>query len=102
MMGCLIELFFEIFFELILYCYIKLMSLIVPDKVFTEQTKNKLKVAVTTVSAILGIILIIGIILLIQDDPSIKNIGKYMTYITLSIIGIQILLGIIVKTIHKH
>ena len=75
-MGCLLELFFEIFFEgifeLIVYCYIKLMT-------------------------ILGIVLVIGLIFLIQDDPFIKNIGKYMTYIPLAIIALQAALGIITK-----
>ena len=100
-MGCLLELFFEIFFEgifeLIVYCYIKLMTLIVPDKRITDHAKRIIKNTVTTVAAILGIVLVIGLIFLIQDDPFIKNIGKYMTYIPLAIIALQAALGIITK-----
>ena len=40
---------------------------------------------------------IIGFLLIIQDDPFFKNIGKYMTYIPLSIIALQVLLGILFK-----
>ena len=97
-MGCLFELFFEIIFEgiieLIGYCYIKLMQLIVPNKTVSEKTRGIIKYTVTTIAALLGIVLIIGLILLIQDDPVIKNVGKYMTYIPLTIIALQILLGI--------
>ena len=100
-MGCLLELFFEIFFEgifeLIVYCYIKLMTLIVPDKRITDHAKRIIKNTVTTVAAILGIVLVIGLIFLIQDDPFIMNIGKYMTYISLAIIALQAALGIITK-----
>ena len=100
-MGCLIEMFFEIFLEgiieLILYCYIKLMHLIIPNKMFSEKEIKNIKNFCTTVAAILLIVLIIGLLLLLGADPFIKNIGKYMTYIPLSIIVLQILLGIIVK-----
>ena len=102
-MGCLLELFFEIFlegiFELIGYCYIKLMQLIVPDKKVSEKTKKTIKNIATTFAALLAIVLIIGFILLVQDDPFIKNIGKYMTYIPLAIMALQVLIGISVKIV---
>lgn len=102
-MGCLFDLFFEIFFEgifeLIVYCYIKLMTLIVPDKMITDYAKRKIKNIVIIVAAILGIVLVIGLIFFVQDDHFIKNIGKYMTYIPLTIIALQTTLGIIMKTI---
>ncbi len=100
-MGCLFELFFEIIFEgiieLIGYCYIKLMQLIVPNKIVSEKTRGIIKYSVTTIAALLGIVLIIGLILLIQDDPVAKNFGRYMTYIPLAIMGLQILLGICIR-----
>lgn len=102
-MGCLLELFFEIFvegiFELIGYCYIKLMQLIVPDKKVSEKTKKTIRNIATTFAALLAVVLIIGFVLLLQEDPFIENIGKYMTYIPLSIMVLQILLGIIVKIV---
>lgn len=102
-MGCLFELFFEIFvevfFELIVSCYIKLMTLIVPDKMITDRTKRIIKNIATTVAAVLGVILVVGLIFLLQDDPFIKNIGKFMTYIPLGIIALQVTLGILTKMI---
>ena len=102
-MGCLLELFFEIFvegiFELIGYCYIKLMQLIVPDKKVSEKTKKTIRNIATKFAALLAIVLIIGFILLIQDDPFINNIGKYMTYISLAIMALQVLIGISVKIV---
>ena len=102
-MGCLLELFFELFvegmFELAGYCYIKSMQLIIPDKTISEKTKKTIKNIVTTFSALLAIVLIIGFLLIIQDDPFFKNIGKYMTYIPPSIIALQVLLGILFKIV---
>jgi hypothetical protein len=102
-MGCLLELLFEIFvegiFELIGHCYIKLMQLIVPDKTVSEKSKKTIKNIVTIFAALFAIALIIGFILFVQEDPFIKSIGKYMTYIPLSIIVLQILLGIVVKIV---
>ncbi len=102
-MGCLLELFFEIFvegmFELVGHCYIKLMQLIVPDKTNSEKTKKTIKNIATTFAALLAVVLIIGFVLLLQEDPFIENIGKYMTYIPLSIMVLQLLLGIIVKIV---
>ena len=100
---CVLELFFEIFvegiFELIGHCYIKLMQLIVPDKIVSEETKKTIRNIATTFAALLAIVLIIGFIFLIQDDPFVKNIGKYMTYIPLGIMALQVLIGILVKLV---
>ena len=103
-MGFLTELFLEIFaegiLELILHCYIKLMTLIVPDKIISDTAKEKIKFAIKIVAGILAIVLIIGLILLIQEEPFIKTIGKYMTFIPLIIIVLQIILGITVQIIN--
>lgn len=105
-MGCLFELFFEIIFELIIEligtCYIKLMQLVVPNKTFSEKAIRVIRYTITTIAALLGITLIIGLILLVQADPFIKVVGKYMTYISLTIMVVQIVLGIVVKVVfHK-
>ena len=100
-MGCLLELFFEIFvegiFELIGLCYIKLMHLIVPDKTISEKTENTIKNIATTFAVLLAVVLITGLILLVQEDPFINNIGKYLTYISLTMMALQVLVGIWVK-----
>ena len=102
-MGCLAELFFEIFaealFELIGYCYIKLMQLIVPDKTVSETAKKRIKNIATTIAALLAVVLIIGFILFVQDDPVIKSVGRYMTFISLAIIALQMLTGILIKIV---
>ena len=102
-MGCLFELFFEItvegILELIGHCYIKLMLLIVPNKTVSEKTKRTIMSITTSFAALLAVVLIIGFVLLIQEDPFIKNIGKYMTYIPLTIMALQVLIGILVKII---
>ena len=103
-MSFVLELLFEIFVEGILelfsYCYVKLMTLIVPDKTISDTAKVKIKIAVKAVAGILAIVLIIGLILLLQEDSLIKTIGKYMTFIPLTIIILQIVSGIIFKTIN--
>ena len=96
-MGCLFELFFEIFGEAIANCYIKAMQLAVTNKTITEKTKKTIVNTVTTVAAILGVVLIIGLVMLVQGDPFFKAIGGYMTYIPLTIIVLQITVGIVVK-----
>ncbi len=102
-MGCLLELFLEIFvegiFELIGYCYIKLMQLIVPDKTVSEKEKKTIKNIATTFAVLLAVVLIIGFVLLAQEDPFIENIGRYMTYVPLAIMALQVLIGIFVKII---
>ena len=103
-MGCLIELFFEIFvqgiIELFGYCYIKLMQLIVPNKTASEKVKWIIKVIATTIAALLVVFLIIGLVLLVQDDPFVKTIGGYMTYISLAMMVLQIAVGIVLKIIN--
>ena len=104
-MGCILEFIFQILFEglleLIVYCYKELVKLIVPNKVFTDKTKKRLENIILTISAILVITLVIGLVFLIQSDPLIKNIGRYMTYIPLTMLAIQIALGIVMKIINK-
>ena len=102
-MGCLFEILFEIFFEAIfegiMWCYMKLMQLIIPQRTISNKTKTIIKNVITIVSVILFIILIIGALCWLQDDLIIKHIGKYMTLIPLTIIVLQIFLGIILKIV---
>lgn len=107
-MGCLFEILFEIFgtiiiegtIELVFYCYIKLIQLIVPKKTISEKNKAVIKNTVITVTVILMLSLFIGLLCLIQSNPVIKNVGKYMTYIPLIIIVFQITFGIVIKVIN--
>ena len=100
-MGCLVELIFEVIFQMIFDCYIELMQLIVPDNIVSEKTKKIIKNTVTTIASLSMAFLIIGLVLILPDDPSIKIVGKYMTFIPLTIIVLQILLGIVVLIVKR-
>ena len=100
-MGCLVELIFEVIFQMIFDCYIELMQLIVPDNIVSEKTKKIIKNTVTTIASLSMAFLIIGLVLILPDDPSIKIVGKYMTFIPLTIIVLQILLGIVVRIVKR-
>ena len=100
-MGCLVELIFEVIFQMIFDCYIELMQLIVPDNIVSEKTKKIIKNTVTTIASLSMAVLIIGLVLILPDDPSIKIVGKYMTFIPLTIIVLQILLGIVVRIVKR-
>ena len=82
-------------------CYIELMQLIVPDNIVSEKTKKIIKNTVTTIASLSMAFLIIGLVLILPDDPSIKIVGKYMTFIPLTIIVLQILLGIVVLIVKR-
>ena len=100
-MGCLVELIFEVIFQMIFDCYIELMQLIVPDNIVSEKTKKIIKNTVTTIASLSMAFLIIGLVLILPDDPSIKIVGKYMTFIPLTIIVLQIILGIVVRIVKR-
>ncbi len=100
-MGCLIELFLEIFIEgtlsLVMSAYLKLAHIFVPNKEIPPKMKENIKNTITTISALLILILFLGVIFLLPpNNTKLHMIGKHMTIIPLSIIGLQIVLGIIV------
>ncbi len=105
-MGCLLEfcleLFFEVFIELIGHCYIKLMQLIVPQKVISDKTRIVIKRAVTIAAVLLAVVFILGIILFLQADPAVKTVGRYITHTSLIVVAAQIALGIAVKIIEHY
>lgn len=102
-MGCLFELFAEILLEgildLVWFSYIKIAHIWVPSKEIPPKTENRIKNIVTTVSVLLVLTLFIGLMFLLPDDKTIHAIGKYMTFIPLSIIGLQVVLGMIVMVV---
>ena len=108
-MGCLFELFMEIFIEgilnLVMFVYLKAAHILVPNKVISPKVENKIRNIITTVSVLLVLSLFIGLIFLLLDGAAFNAIGKYMTFIPLSIIGLQIVLSIIVmivKLLKRH
>ena len=101
-MGCLFEIFIEIFIEgilsLVMFIYFKLAYMLVPNKKF-EKTETKVRNIITIVSVLLVLFLFIGLIFLLPDDAAFNAIGKYMTFIPLSIIGLQVVLSIVVMIV---
>ncbi len=94
-----VEIILEGVIKLIGLFYIKVMQLVVPNKTVSKKAKRIIKYIATTVAVLLSVALIIGLILLMQDDPFIKNIGKYMTYIPLILMVLQITVGIMLKIV---
>ena len=99
-MGCLFEIFIEIFIEgilnLVMFIYLKLAHMLVPNKQISKKTETKVRNIITIVSVLLVLSLLIGLIFLLTDDAAFNAIGKYMTFIPLSIIGLQVVLSIVV------
>ena len=99
-MGCLFEIFIEIFIEgilnLVMFIYLKLAHMLVPNKKIPKKTETKVQNIITIVSVLLVLSLFIGLIFLLTDDTAFNAIGKYMTFIPLSIIGLQVVLSIVV------
>lgn len=98
-MECLFEFFIEIigeaFIECMMYFYMWLMRLIIPDKVLSEKTQKRVRQAVTAYAALLLICLIVGIIvLLVTLETEYKIIGQCMTFIPLGLMAFQFVLGI--------
>ncbi len=100
-MGCLFEFFFQFFIEgtvaLLMSVYLKISSSPIPNTDKFEKIKN----AVTTVSVLQVLCLFLGVIFLLPDDPLFNTIGKYMTFIPLSIIILQLIIGIIFTVINN-
>ena len=99
-MGCLFEIFIEIFIEgilnLVMFVYLKVAHILVPNKDISPKTENRIRNMITIISVLLVLTLFIGVIILLPDDAIFNTIGKYMTFIPLSIIGLQVVLSIVV------
>ena len=100
-MGCLLEFIMEVVgegvIEFFAYCYLQLMQLIVPDEAVTEKTKKITKIIATTMAAVLFVAVIVGLGFFVQEDPAASNVGKYVLAVSLTVIVLQVLLGIIVR-----
>ena len=70
--------------------YLKLSTSPFHDTAKFKKVKN----AVTTVSVLEAMCLFLGIIFLLPNDPTFNAVGKYMTFIQLSIIAIQLIIRI--------
>ncbi len=100
-MGCLLELLllpFEALFELIIGGWFELMQWIVPDKYISRGLKIALKIVVGVFSAVVFIILIIGLLAALLTEATVFDLWK-LIFIPLGISIVQILWGVIVRCI---
>ena len=104
-MSCLTELLFEFLLELILeavwYCYLKAVMLLFPKRTIDERTRSKIKKGVSAVSALLMITAIVGVILLLGDDPALSLAGRLMTFIPIGILSVAVVAGIIARLVRR-
>lgn len=95
-MECLFEFFVEVIGEFviegIMYLYMWMMNLIIPGKMMSPKTEKRIRRIVTCYAAILIIALIVGAVILAATDLVI--LGRYLTFIPLSLIALQFVLGI--------
>ena len=102
-MGCLFEILLEILLEgilsLVMFIYMKLACVCVPNKKITKETEKKVQKIITTISALLVLTLFIGLIFLFAGDTKFNVIGKFMTFIPLSILVLQIVLNIVIMIV---
>ncbi len=99
-MGCFLELLFEILIQgvlsLVMSVYLKVAHFWVPQKEISARTKFKIQNVITVISVLLVLSVVLGLVFLLPPDEKWNTVGKYMTWIPLSVIGVQILLGIFV------
>ena len=91
--GCLLEFFAELLFELILYGVWEILTLIIPKKYVSPRFEKNARKIVAVVTAILIVSLFVGIILFSMEI----TLGKILMIISASLILLQVLLGIIQK-----
>ena len=109
-MGCLFEIIFEVVFEAVVegvgMLYVKLMTLFIPEHEFSPLLRERIKKGVTAFAAILLLIAFLGLILFMQQSSVAKTIGAYMLFLSLGVIGAQIVAGIVYRIVkavkNKH
>ena len=91
----------ELLVDGIIECCFYLMEWIIPDRYITRTFRIVLKVFIWIFSALLFLIMGLGVFAIISPDPDTHLLGKYMIFIPLGISAIQILIGLIVRIISK-
>lgn len=93
----IVELIFELVGEGVVFIYLKLMCLIVPQKKNDPCARENAEHTVKTFSVILMAIIAVGLIFIISGDSTFHTVGLFMTYIPLAVISVQIIAGICLK-----
>lgn len=94
--------FIELIGDLIIDGWFELMQFIIPNKMASRKLRLFLKITVYIFSIILFASILLGVFAIISYDEYARKIGMYMIFIPLGISIIQILIGIIIKLMHKR
>lgn len=104
-MGCLFELFFDIFLEgsmeLTAWCYLKIIQLIFPEKTISERTRKTIKTVTGLIGMLCFLAILVGLIMLLQDGAMTKTVGKYTVLIALALLLLPMVVGGIVWVLRR-
>ena len=106
-MGCLVEIFTEIVFELLLEGLMALATWIGTKWTLAfDPDSQRLRKAMRTVAGVLIFVLFIvipvGVILLLQKEAVLHRVGLYMTLIPLAIVLLLAVSGIVMSVIKRR
>lgn len=101
-MGCCLFGLIELIFDAIIEGYLALMSLFLPEEKLSKASGCLLDIAVKAFAMILLIIMGVGVVFGFLDDPELRNIGRYMIFVPLAIIAVQIVFGIVMRIVTRR
>lgn len=87
--------------ELTAWCYIKIIRLIVPEKIISERTRNTIKMVTGIIGMLCFLAILVGLIMLLQDGAMTKAAGKYTVLIALTLLLLPMAVGGIVWVIRR-
>ena len=95
------DIFLEGSMELTAWCYIKIIRLIVPEKMISERTRNTIKMVTGIIGMLCFLAILVGLIMLLQDGAMTKAAGKYTVLIALTLLLLPMAVGGIVWVIRR-
>lgn len=95
------DIFLEGSMELTAWCYIKIIRLIVPEKIISERTRNTIKMVTGIIGMLCFLAILVGLIMLLQDGAMTKAAGKYTVLIALTLLLLPMAVGGIVWVIRR-
>ena len=101
-MGCLFEIFGEMFLEVFWHwftsVYLNLAHILVPG--ISQKTEARIEKTVAVIFALLLLTLLFGLVFCFagsaESNPTLHTVGLYMTFISLSVILFHMLLSLVV------
>lgn len=98
-MGCLIELFCEVVFEMFGFAYIMLMTMIIPKNRLAQAKEAKLRKFVTVYAIVLALAVVAGLLMLLFDNQGVNRAGGCIAYISAGLIVLQVIACTVVKLV---